>query len=215
MRTTRREFLVASGTAASVGVVGTASAQEAPTVRMISEGDTYYYDPIGLSVDPGTTVTFENAAGSHNAVSYDDRIPTGASAFETPLGETADVTFEEPGTYDYYCVPHKTLGMVGRVVVDEPGGPAEGSMPPDGDVPDSEVVVEREQVGHDAFVSGEVGGGGDSGGDSGGGFDQVLVGTGLFGAVSILAVLAYWFVNSEGESERVGSSDWKRRHGVQ
>ena len=44
---------------------------------------------------------------------------------ELDIYETADggesfeftVTFETPGTYKLYCVPHETLGMIGEVTV--------------------------------------------------------------------------------------------------
>jgi plastocyanin len=37
---------------------------------------------------------------------------------QTALGVTrARVTFTTPGTYDYYCILHDDLGMVGTVVV--------------------------------------------------------------------------------------------------
>lgn len=36
--------------------------------------------------------------------------------------------------------------MVGRVVVDEPGGPAEREMPPDGTAPESEAIVDRRAI---------------------------------------------------------------------
>jgi hypothetical protein len=52
-------------------------------------------------------------------------------------------TFDVPGTYDYYCIPHRLMGMVGRIVVGEPAGPAEESSIPDGDVPESEEIVEE------------------------------------------------------------------------
>ena len=32
-------------------------------------------------------------------------------------GATSSFTFEEPGTYDYYCIPHESQGMVGTVTV--------------------------------------------------------------------------------------------------
>ncbi len=121
------------------------------TVEMITEGGDNYFDPIGLQVEPGTTVTFENTSGAHNSVSYDDRIPSGAETWDTTIGETAEHTFETEGTYDYFCRPHKTAGMVGRIVVGEPGGPAEGSMPPDGDVPDSDTITSEGEVAYEDF----------------------------------------------------------------
>lgn len=203
----RRDFLrvTSAGTVAASGLVGTTVAQESPTVGMHTAEGEYYYDPIGLFVEPGTTVTFENASGNHNVVTYDERIPEAADGFETEIGQTVELTFEEPGTYDYYCAPHKSFGMVGRVVVGEPGGPAEGSMPPDGDVPQANAIVEQGTVGYDAFTSG----------GSGGSTEDLLRGAGLFGGLSALAVLVYYFGNSEGESYRIGSSEWRKKEGLQ
>jgi len=41
--------------------------------------------------------------------------------------------------------------MVGRVVVGEPGGPAEEGQPPDGELPDSQTVVDQGSVSYDEF----------------------------------------------------------------
>lgn len=154
----RREFigLLGAGAAASVGLSGTSQAQASPVVAM----DNNHFDPVGLQVKPGTTVHFEIAAGSHSATAYADRIPTEANLFDS--GRMSDGvfehTFDEPGTYDYYCRPHKSIGMVGRIVVGEPGGPAEESQIPDGDVPASETIVERGAVGIDEFGDSDGGG---------------------------------------------------------
>jgi len=141
----------------------TPSGSGGATVEMLTEGEEYYFDPIGLAVEPGTTVTFENVSGGHSATAYDEsndsasvnRIPEGASAFDSGIlseeGATFEHTFETAGTYDYFCIPHKSLGMVGRIVVGEPGGPAEGSMPPDGDVPESGTIVDQGAVSYSEF----------------------------------------------------------------
>ena len=133
------------------------------TVMMVTEGSEYYFDPIGLFVESGETVTFEIQSGSHSATAYKEgtssasvtRIPDGAEAFNSEVlseqGATYDYTFETTGTYDYFCIPHKTQGMVGRIVVSEPGGPAEGSMPPDGDVPESQTIVNQGSVSYSEF----------------------------------------------------------------
>lgn len=36
-----------------------------------------------------------------------------------------EYTFTIPGTYDIWCGPHEQYGMAMRIVVGEPGGPAE------------------------------------------------------------------------------------------
>jgi plastocyanin len=130
---------------------------------MVTEGSEYYFDPIGLFVESGDTVTFEIQSGSHSATAYKEgtssasvnRIPESAETFNSETlseqGATYEHTFETTGTYDYFCIPHKSLGMVGRIVVGEPGGPAEGSMPPDGDVPESQTIVDQGSVSYSSF----------------------------------------------------------------
>lgn len=133
------------------------------TVEMVTEGSEYYFDPIGLYVEPGTTVTWTNESGAHSSTAYADgnggasvtRIPEGAEPWDSGTmseqGATFEHTFETEGTYDYFCLPHETLGMVARIVVGEPGGPAEGSMPPDGDVPESQTIVDQGTVSYSEF----------------------------------------------------------------
>ena len=134
------------------------------TVLMVTEGSEYYFDPIGLFVESGETVTFEIKRGRHSATAYKQRtssasvtrIPDGAEAFNSEIlseqGATYEHTFETTGTYDYFCIPHKSLGMVGRIVVGKPGGPAEGSMPPDGEVPESQTIVDQDAVPYSEFT---------------------------------------------------------------
>ena len=164
---TRRQFLglLGAGTAAGAGLAGPTSAQETPTIAMGNN----YFDPIGLSVEPGTTVRFEIEAGSHSATAYDDRIPTGASPFDSGVlsAGSFEHTFDTPGTYDYYCIPHRSMGMVGRIIVGEPGGPAEATPIPDGDVPESQVILEQETVLIDQFDESDGNHGGMMGSGSG------------------------------------------------
>lgn len=177
----RRQLLKTSGIALAAGLGGiagcsggtddTAETSTSPsgsadgsTVQMITDGGEYYFDPIGLFVEPGTTVTFVNESGSHSSVAYEDgvgqatttRMPDGAQSWESSVlsesGATVEHTLETTGTYDYFCGPHKTLGMIGRIVVGESGGPAEGSMPPDGDVPESQTIVDSGSVSYDEFA---------------------------------------------------------------
>ncbi|MFC6838338.1 MULTISPECIES: plastocyanin/azurin family copper-binding protein [Halobacteriales] len=175
----RRQVLKAGGIVATAGLTGlagcsssnpdasgetdTPSNGDTTTVQMVTEGSDYYFDPIGLFVESGDTVTFENDSGSHSATAYVEgngqasvtRVPDGAEAFDSGIlseqNATFEHTFETTGTYDYYCTPHKSLGMVGRIVVEESGGPAEGSMPPDGDVPESQTIVDQGAVSYSDF----------------------------------------------------------------
>jgi plastocyanin len=164
----RRRFLRSVGTTAAVGATtiagcggdGATPTRGENTVGMLRDGANYF-DPIGLAVEPGETVTFRNESGRHSATAYrgeiatERRIPEGADGWNSTTfntqGETFEHTFEVEGTYDYFCIPHKSVGMVGRIVVGDPGGPAEGSMPPDGPVPESARIVEAGAVAFSEF----------------------------------------------------------------
>jgi len=55
-----------------------------------------YFEPIGLHIEPGTTVRFEIAAGTHSATAYENRIPSDASAFDSEVISSGgfEYTFE-------------------------------------------------------------------------------------------------------------------------
>lgn len=217
MKTTRRQFVGLLGTVATAtaGLSQTATAQQTPVVKMGNN----YFDPIGLFVEPGTTVRFEIAAGAHSATTYDGRIPAEANPFDSGVFSqgTYEYTFETPGTYDYYCIPHKSLGMVGRVVVGEPGGPAEETPIPDGDVPSSDDIVQQGAIpyGSDSESEDATGGwmmepgmgpGMMSGGSGGWFYGLPFVG-GALGMLGVLGGGLYWaLTRSSTESAATDSA---------
>lgn len=170
----RRFFLSRVGTASTLGVAalagcggdgdGTTTPLGENAIGMYTEGSSWFFDPIGLHVEPGTTITWVNKSGQHSTTAYEEgnsiatetRIPDGAEAWHsgtlTGNGETFEHAVQAEGTYDYFCVPHKSFGMVGRVVVGEPGGPAVDDSPSDGNVPSSQAIVEQGSISHADFV---------------------------------------------------------------
>jgi plastocyanin len=167
----RRTVLRTAGGLATAGFVtiagcgggsdGASTGTPENPVDMITKGATYYFDPIGLYVESGETVTFRIESGDHSATAYTEsnirsdtrRIPGGADGWNSNTLSRGgfEHTFETEGTYDYYCIPHKAGGMVGRVVVGSPGGPAEETPIPDGAVPDSDRIVDEGSVSWTAF----------------------------------------------------------------
>lgn len=218
MNYSRRQFLGAlgAGTVATAGLAEPVAAQETPIVRMGNN----YFDPIGLHVDHGTTVRFEIAAGAHSATAYENRIPSDASAFDSGVISSGgfEYTFEEPGTYDYYCIPHKSVGMVGRVVVGSPGGPAEESPISDGDVPESDAIVEQGAIAYGSSTGGDGNSGGGmrgpgmgSGpgmmnGRNGGWFGGLPFVGGALGMLGLVGGLLYWALGSGNEPPKSDDS---------
>jgi plastocyanin len=83
-----------------------------------------FFDPANITVEPGTMVTWVQSGNNpHTTTSYDGLWNSGM--IEGGSGGTFSFTFEEPGTFDYFCIPHEDLGMVGSVTV--AGGTATAS----------------------------------------------------------------------------------------
>ncbi|MFW6045898.1 MAG: cupredoxin domain-containing protein [Natronomonas sp.] len=103
---------------------------DAAEVAMASTSKGEHFEPHVIRVNLGGTVTFHNESGSHTATAYHpdydqpQLVPDGAAAFDSGLlteeGATFEHTFETEGVYEYYCVPHETMGMIGSVIVGEP-----------------------------------------------------------------------------------------------
>lgn len=92
----------------------------------------FYFEPVGLFIDPGDTISFVAATPHHSVTAYHglhgkiQRVPDGAEPFSSPMvpiGGTWEYTFDIPGVYDVFCAPHEQYGMVMRIVVGEVSGP--------------------------------------------------------------------------------------------
>ncbi len=147
----RREFLadgaaalagLGAGTWPGVGARGLASlalwpgAPPVEEIAMVSDpaGSWVSFDPVGLLVEPGTTIRWVVRANVHTTTAYHPRndhhplrIPEAAvpwdSGYLVNPGDHFAVTLTAPGVYDYFCTPHEAAGMVGRIVVGRAGGP--------------------------------------------------------------------------------------------
>ena len=83
-----------------------------------------FFDKADITVEPGTTVTWvQRGQYGHTTTSYDGLWDSGL--IEGGTEGTYSYTFEEPGTYEYFCKPHEEVGMVGTVTVS--GGSASAS----------------------------------------------------------------------------------------
>lgn len=99
--------------------------------------DDFGFEPKIATIETGETVTWTNESDvAHTVTAYGDRIPGGAAYFASggfdseraarthldeglvDSGETYEHTFEQSGTYEYFCIPHESSGMVGTVQVE-------------------------------------------------------------------------------------------------
>lgn len=90
-----------------------ATGESAVTVD-VGSNNGYAFGPATLKISPGTTVTWTwtGKGGSHNVVAEDGAFE---SAYSAEKGHTFEHTFEGVGVFDYYCAPHRSMGMKGVV----------------------------------------------------------------------------------------------------
>jgi plastocyanin len=98
-------------------LAGALSPARAANVDVTISGFTF--SPSTVTIHPGDTVTWHNPTSSFHTVSTDD----GSFGSGDPAGNwTYSHTFNSEGSFPYFCELHRSLGMVGLVVVDSGGG---------------------------------------------------------------------------------------------
>lgn len=138
----RRTFIGTATTVAAVavtGCIGSGSSDGEFDIDMSSNA----FLPEEYIANAGDTVVWKNTnSRAHSVTAYGSGIPDGATYFATGEfesekaarkswknqsghtggrifgGETYEHTFEQPGEYDYFCIPHEAAGMVGTVIVE-------------------------------------------------------------------------------------------------
>jgi plastocyanin len=125
----------------SVAWIAAAATVEVRLVQTPS-GETYF-DPVGIHIASGDTVRWIQISGFHSITAYHPRndnhelrIPEAAEPWDSDIlltqypnrGSAFEHVFTVTGVYDYFCKPHEMAGMVGRVVVGDPGDGA-GTKP--------------------------------------------------------------------------------------
>ena len=139
----RRALLAGLGATALGGLSGcTALSSDGGSGASYDVGmTTQAFRPPTITVSAGDEVVWKNTSvRNHSVTAYAKSIPDEATyfasgGFETEtaareawrngLGgvlknsDTYTHTFEVPGRYDYFCIPHEQAGMVGTVVVEK------------------------------------------------------------------------------------------------
>ncbi|MEO6714394.1 MAG: plastocyanin/azurin family copper-binding protein [Mycobacteriales bacterium] len=103
-----------------------ATASEAPAAPAVPGQITAtvgnQFEPATIEVKVGTEVTWVNSPGGfHSVTGGTPEAPDPASVIgDNQLegdGATVKKMFDKAGTYEYFCKPHGSLGMKGKVVV--------------------------------------------------------------------------------------------------
>lgn len=133
--THRRAFLrkaaATVGFAATAGCLGRGRGSPGPV-----EMHRTSFSPATVTVSVGDILRWENTSDvEHTVTAYEEQLPSGAAYFASGgfdseeaarnnvteglvgPGDTYEHTFDQPGTYEYFCIPHESSGMTGTVHV--------------------------------------------------------------------------------------------------
>ena len=70
-----------------------------------------------VKINTGDTVFWKSIKPGHNVEFIKNGVPEGVEKFRSSLSKDTQYKFEIPGIYAYWCTPHKGMGMIGFVVV--------------------------------------------------------------------------------------------------
>ena len=71
-----------------------------------------------IKIEVGDTVFWQATDKGHNVEFISKNgVPEGVDKFKSKINKDAEFTFTIPGIYAYWCTPHKTMGMIGFVIV--------------------------------------------------------------------------------------------------
>ena len=89
------------------------------TIEMLNKLDNEYmvFSKKIVYIDSGDTVFWKATDKGHNVEFVKRAVPTGVEAFKSKLNQDTEYKFSIPGIYAYWCTPHKTMGMIGFVIV--------------------------------------------------------------------------------------------------
>jgi plastocyanin len=94
------------------------AAADTVTVKMGADSGMLAFEPSTVTIKAGDTVKWvNNKLPPHNIVFEGDAANKSHDQLMFSPGESYEATFDTPGTYSYYCSPHRGAGMAGKVVV--------------------------------------------------------------------------------------------------
>ena len=70
-----------------------------------------------VNIEVGDTVFWKSKNPGHNVQFIKGGVPEGVEKFKSPISKDTQYKFEIPGIYAYWCTPHKSMGMIGFIIV--------------------------------------------------------------------------------------------------
>ena len=101
--------------------LSSASFAKDATVEMLNKQgkESMVYSQKVVRVNIGEKVFWKATDKGHNVQFIKGGVPEGVEKFKSKFNKDIEYKFDIPGIYAYWCTPHKTMGMIGFVVVGE------------------------------------------------------------------------------------------------
>lgn len=128
--TTAEDYAALREAAAPAPEVAPDEPDEAEAAAVIEMDALNFLPAEGVRIQAGETVLWRNTSQALHTVTADPEqaqdvenvsLPDDVEPFdsgELEPGDTFELTFTEPGTYRYFCIPHEAAGMVGEIIVE-------------------------------------------------------------------------------------------------
>ena len=89
------------------------------TIEMLNKQgkESMVYSQKIVNVNVGDTVFWKATTKGHNVQFMKGGVPDGVEKFKSKMNKDTEYTFTVPGIYAYWCTRHKSMGMIGFVVV--------------------------------------------------------------------------------------------------
>ena len=89
------------------------------TIEMLNKQDKerMVYSKKVVKIDSGDTVFWKATDKGHNVEFIKGGVPEGVDKFKSKFNKDTEYKFTIPGIYAYWCTPHKSMGMIGFVIV--------------------------------------------------------------------------------------------------
>ena len=89
------------------------------TVEMLNKlgKETMVFSQKIVKINIGEKVFWKATHKGHNVEFIKGGVPEGVEKFKSKFNKDVEYKFDIPGIYAYWCTPHKSMGMIGFVVV--------------------------------------------------------------------------------------------------
>ena len=121
MTNTLKKIIILTSTFFSIIFITATSFAVDTTVEMLNKQgkESMVFSQKIVRINVGEKVLWKATTKGHNVEFIKGGVPEGVEKFKSKFNKDVEFKFDIPGIYAYWCTPHKSMGMIGFVVVGE------------------------------------------------------------------------------------------------